>query len=253
MLEGIKKLVGSIIDAVFVDKFNCIACDEELRDITKYGICKSCREKLEPSGDRICQKCGKKMNNEAKYCLTCQNYDQAFDIARSSFVYDGIAKKLVHGLKFGGKKYVAKYLAEFYVDAYFYYEMSADVVVAVPISKKRRKERAFNQAEEIAKVVAERLGIDHVASALEKTKELLPQEAFGGKERIENVKGAFSLGKNKDLIKGKRVLLIDDILTTGATASAASLELKKVAREVSALVFASPINKIESVTKDVSR
>lgn len=245
MLERIRRVIDGILDAVFVDKYNCIVCDGELREITKYGICKSCMGKLEPSGDNICQKCGKKMNNEAKYCLTCQNNPQEFNIARSAFVYDGEAKRLVHALKFGGKKYIAKYLAEFYVDTYLCYGMKADAVVSVPISKKRKKEREFNQAEVIAKSVAEKLGIEYVDGALEKTKELLPQEELSGKERIESVKGAFKLGKNKDKLNGKNVLLIDDILTTGATASAVSHELKKVAKEVNVLVFASPIHRAE--------
>lgn len=250
MLERIRKIIDGMLDNIFVDKYNCIVCDGELQEITKYGVCKSCMAKLEPSGDNICQKCGKKMNNEAKYCLTCQNNKQEFNIARSAFVYDGEAKRLVHALKFGGKKYIAKYMAEFYVDTYLRLGMKADVIVSVPISKKRKKERNFNQAEAIAKAVAEKLDIEYIDNAVEKTTELLPQEELSGKERIESVKGAFKLGKNKDGLKGKSVLLIDDILTTGATASAVSHELNKVAKEVNVLVFASPIHKKEETANN---
>ena len=186
-----------LVDKLFVDKYNCIICDEELEEPTKYGICPTCMDKMPINdGSSICLKCGKHMRDEAKYCITCQRETFLFDMNRSAFIYKDSVRKLILNLKYASKKYLAKYLAESYVDLYKKYDYNSDLVTAVPISEGRMKERGFNQAEEIAKVVAERLGLPYISNVVVKTKDLVAQEQLRGKDRIVSVLGAFELIKN---------------------------------------------------------
>ena len=244
-------ILNKLLSNIFVDKYNCIVCDSELHMPERHGICPTCMANMPINdGTNICQLCGKSMADEARYCLTCQNNTFFFDICRSYFVYKDDAKKLIHHLKFGGGKWLVKYLAEFYIDMYREHGYSADIIVSVPISKGRVRERGYNQSAEIAKILETRLGIPYIEDAVVKSKELCPQEKLGGRERLSSVVGAFTL-TNRDAVKDKNILLIDDVLTTGATMSAVSMELKKVCRRIECLVLASPAVTYKERTGDI--
>ena len=112
------------------------------------------------------------------------------------------------------------------------------ILVPVPLERKKLKWRGFNQAEEIGKELANFFGIPLITNCLIKIKETLPQVELSDEERRENIKGAF-LVKDKELIKNKKILLIDDVYTTGATMEECARVLKKAgAKEVIGIVIA---------------
>ena len=121
--------------------------------------------------------------------------------------------------------------------------MDAEIAVFVPMSDAEKKKRGFNQAELLAREVGERLGLP-VLPALVKVKETSPQKELTGKERADNLKGCFSVAY-ADWIAGRRILLVDDVFTTGATANeCARTLLKAKVRQVSVLTAAVTVQKL---------
>ena len=242
----IKEFFSKILEEIFVDKYNCIACDRELKKKSSLGLCEECKDKLSFIEDRICKKCGRMQLDEADYCTTCKEHKREFDVARSCVIYDDAAKEIVRGLKFGGKKYLAKYVANFLVERYedAFKDKSFDIVIPVPLTKKRKKSRRYNQSWEIAKVFANKLGLTADEGIVEKIKETQEQAKLSGKEREANVVGAFEV-KEPEKVKDKSVLIIDDVMTTGSTASEIAKVLKKSgASNVYLLTFASTKYKV---------
>ena len=246
----IKDFFVKVLEEIFVDKYNCIVCDDELREKSVYGLCPKCKAKLNFIGKNICKKCGRLQLDEADYCLTCQQHKRNFEFARSSVVYDDVAKELVRGIKFGGKKYFAKYIANFLVEKYTeaFEGVNIDVVVPVPLTKKTKVNRGFNQSWEIAKRFADAVALSADDGILAKIKDTQEQAKLGGKEREENTIGAFEV-KNPQAVENKSILVVDDVMTTGSTASEIAKTLKAAkAKEVYVLTFASTKFKIEEQT-----
>lgn len=202
---------------LFVDNASCIVCDDEIISDNPYGLCGKCFNKLEFIGDKCCIRCGKPSDNEAKYCLLCQNETRYFDMARSAVIYKGDIQRLILEYKFHNKRYLAKYLAKFIEHAVERYGIKYDVVVPIPLSKSREKERKYNQVSEMLR----HTNLNPIVNALIKTKDNERQSLMAGRERRDNVRGVYEMA-DKAAVKNKRVLLVDDIITTGATVNEAS-------------------------------
>lgn len=240
------KLIRNIRQAIFVDKYNCLNCGKELSNPNRYGLCDECKSKIEFLHDDICHKCGRQERSEADYCLTCQNHERHFLRNRSVCVYDGIAKTMIHRYKFGGKKYYAPYFANMLADKYLDEGYDVDVIVSVPISKERARKRGYNQSQIVAKRLAEALKLPYVGECIVKNKNNIEQAKLSGKEREENVLGVYKV-IDKIAVKGKRILVVDDVLTTGATMSEVARVLYKAgAQKVEGLTICATSYKIQS-------
>lgn len=202
---------------LFVDSASCIVCDDEINGKNPYGLCDKCYNKLEFIGEKCCIRCGKPSENEAKYCLLCQNETRYFDTARSAVKYKGNVQKLILEYKFHNKRYLAKYLAKFIEYTVEEYGIKYDIVVPIPLSKSREKERKYNQVSEMLRHTK----LSPVVEVLTKTRDNERQSLMAGKERRDNVLGVYAV-TDKAAVKGKHVLLVDDIITTGATVNEAS-------------------------------
>lgn len=202
---------------LFVDSASCIVCDDEISGENQYGLCDKCFKKLEFIGDKCCIRCGKPSDNEAKYCLLCQNETRYFDMARSAVKYKGDIQRLILEYKFHNKRYLGKYLAKFIEHVVEEYNIKYDIVVPIPLSKAREKERKYNQVTEMLRHTK----LSPVVDALTKTRDNERQSLMAGKERRDNVHGVYAV-TDKAAVKGKRILLVDDIITTGATVNEAS-------------------------------
>lgn len=202
---------------LFVDNASCIVCDDEISGENQYGLCDKCFKKLEFIGDKCCIRCGKPSDNEAKYCLLCQNETRYFDMARSAVKYKGDIQRLILEYKFHNKRYLGKYLAKFIEHVVEEYNIKYDIVVPIPLSKAREKERKYNQVTEMLRHTK----LSPVVDALTKTRDNERQSLMAGKERRDNVHGVYAV-TDKAAVKGKRILLVDDIITTGATVNEAS-------------------------------
>jgi ComF family protein len=163
-----------------------------------------------------------------------------FARARAAVAYSGIARQLVQNLKYRDRTDLAPWMARWMARAGAELLRDADIVVPVPLHRRRFFMRRFNQSAELARHVANASGVAFAPHALERVKRTRQQVGLAAKERAANVRGAFRVPEAvKIAVNGRRVLLVDDVYTTGATVSAAAKALKKAgAREVDVLTFA---------------
>jgi len=171
-------------------------------------------------------------------CAACPAHPTGLTRLRSVYRYEGDVRKLVHALKFGGQSSLAGGLAEALANCYEMQGLDAEVLATVPLTPPRKRSRGYNQASLLAKEVARRTGVP-VAEALRRTGNAPPQaQSATAAERRCNVVGRFEVAKPAS-VAGRRVLLVDDVATTGATLNACALELLAAgAVEVSALSLA---------------
>jgi ComF family protein len=200
-----------------------------IQRITSSFLCNTCSTGTEPIRSPICSVCGimfKTRQGEDHVCGHCIEQSWHFKAARAFCVYHGDIRTLIHSLKFKGKIQVAEPLSKLLFSACirFWNMNSIDLVVPVPLHIKRFRQRGFNQAfllvrdwirfaEDLNKAQFRiRIG----TNLLLRNRHTKPQIGLGKEDRISNIKNAFRVcdpGK----IKGKRILLIDDVFTTGAT------------------------------------
>ena len=190
-------------------------------------ICDDCLRKVIFIKPPICRVCGKPRDKyfAGDLCEDCSKEGMPFEIARSVVLYDGVIKEAIHKFKFEGKKALSPILGRFLVEHLDRGEIPVkkiDVVIPLPLSRKRFRQRGYNQTELLAKEISGHYSIDVDSSSLKKVKDITPQFELSREKRMSNVKGAFSSSP----LPGKNVLLIDDIYTTGATVREASMALK---------------------------
>lgn len=231
------RAVYGLKDAVYPERVTCDLCEAELTSDTRYPLCAACTEKMPFVRGHICLVCGAPINDEADYCLRCQRTESVFGRNVSPLVYDGKARELVYALKFGGRKYIARTLGAMMSDAFLSSGEEGEIIVPVPMTDAERKKRGFNQSELLAREVGRRLNIP-VLPALVKIRDTRPQKELSGKERAENLKGCFAVAYG-EYVAGRKILLVDDVFTTGATANeCARTLLKGKARKVNVLTAA---------------
>lgn len=169
-------------------------------------------------------------------CSLCRAGANGFDAAYTYGSFEGELRELIHLLKYARVRTLAKPLAKLLAAA-LPLDRSFDVVVPMPMHWRKRWVRGFNQAELLAKEIARNRGLP-LRNAARKRKATAAQASLTNAARQANVAGAFEI-RHRDVLAGKRILLVDDVMTTGATASACAKALKQAgAREVTLLAVA---------------
>lgn len=137
-------------------------------------------------------------------------------------------RKVILNYKFKDKSYLYKTIVNFLLKNEKFFEIlkSYDTMIPVPISRKRRKERGYNQSELIAREIAKRVEIDYNNQCLFKTKNIIEQSKLNKEERQKNIQGVYEL-HNEKLLQDKKILLLDDIYTTGSTVNECTKILKQ--------------------------
>ncbi|MDE6200937.1 MAG: ComF family protein [Clostridiales bacterium] len=216
---------------LFPDDIKCIVCGREMRP-NRYGLCNHCKLEI---NDNFCLRCGRHKIGIGDYCGECSEQSLHFDEARSAVNYDGNAKKLIYRLKYGNAKYLANTLSQYLLDVLLLSDWQADCITYVPVHKSRQKRRGYNQAELLARSLAERTDLP-CDNLLEKSVKTPNQARLNRAARLENLKDSFSvIGKPPE-----HVILVDDVMTTGSTADECSRVLKRAgAKVVYVLTFAS--------------
>jgi ComF family protein len=161
-------------------------------------------------------------------CPGCLRQKTHFDRAFCPYVYDGLIKELIHALKYKGKDYLGPFLGKLMADFIREYDLpmdDLDFIVPMPLHKTRLREREFNQAELLGGYIAREFNKELLTDVLKRHRYTKTQTELDTPNRLLNVKGSFSISGG-DAIKGKNILLVDDVLTTGATASEATGALK---------------------------
>ncbi len=178
--------------------------------------------------------------DEHGVCAGCRSGLRGFDYAASFGIYEGSLRSLIHLFKYTGMKPLARLLAG-YLDRAMSMEEHFDAVVPVPLHWRKQWHRGFNQAELLARQVARHRGVP-MLNALRRRRATASQAGLASAGRRRNVEGAFAVKRGADWtarLAGGKILLIDDVMTTGATAGACAAALKRAgAKSVSLLTLA---------------
>ncbi|MEM9444202.1 MAG: ComF family protein [Verrucomicrobiota bacterium] len=172
-------------------------------------------------------------------CWNCRGRSWALDTIRAAYVSQYGVREAIHGFKYEQKSYYLPYLLDWLTEGYsrFYEGQNWDAVVPVPLYATRQRERGFNQSRELAKGLCKRMKLPFI-DLLRRTRKTLIQAKLRRSERIRNQRKAYELKSGFD-VQGWRVLIIDDVFTTGATTDAcAGALLKEGAKSISALTVA---------------
>ncbi len=191
-------------------------------------ICPSCIRKFSPVTSPVCKKCGKEIYDEtAEFCDDCRKCRHVFDHGMALYNYSETARYSIAQIKYNNKREYIDFFA--YAIALRYGEairrLSVDGLVPVPIHSSRRRKRGFNQAEILAYGLSERLSLPVFPDMIVRDRKTAPQKDLTAEERAENLKDAFRPGVMTPGVR--RVLVVDDIYTTGATMDACALALRR--------------------------
>ncbi len=219
---------GALFSLLFPD--DCRICGQPLRDISRVPVCQACLSAPKPFvAEHFCSVCGTPFANafpldEEGRCAICRLGTRGFDAVYCFGGYEGVLRELVHLLKFGGVRTLARPMGR-YLSAVLPREERFDAIVPMPLHWRRRWQRGFNQAELLSLELARCTGIP-VRRLVRRTRPTAQQAGLSNARRRSNVTGAFAVRRGTSL-KGLRILLVDDVMTTGATAAACSLALKR--------------------------
>ena len=221
---------------------DCRICEKPLHDVSRIPVCAACLALVQPlEAEFFCHSCRTPFAspyslNDKGLCEACDQSIVGFDNAYSYGAYDGPLRELIHLFKYGKVETIAQPLARFLAVA-VPLDQQFDLIIAMPMHWFKRWQRGFNQAELLAKPIAHRYGLK-LSKDLVRKKYTKAQAGLSAAERQNNLKDSFQV-RNPQSVKGRRVLLIDDVFTTGATLRAASAALKAAgANHVSALTLA---------------
>lgn len=230
------RLLGVVEDAIFPPV--CGGCRRR-----GVWLCDACWAQVRYVPSPVCSRCGHPVQHAGDPCRWCREWPSGLSNVRAAFVFEGPMRSSIHRFKYQGEfargHFLGRLLADHAESTVVRRKDPVEIVVPVPLHLRRRRARGYNQAEILAKRVAERLAVP-LGSGLIRTEKTQPQVTLGRTERWENVKDAFTW---KDApLAGANVLLIDDVTTTGATlASAATTVMAAGAGRVNGLALAREI------------
>lgn len=221
----------ALLDILFPPRRACPVCEAPGE---RPVVCERCHELLAGyRRQRICSRCGRFLvhsggnNPEPVTCPDCLTKERFFFIARAVGPYEWPLRAAVHRLKYGGRKSLARVLATLMaavIEAEETYRQ-VDLIVPVPVARKRLQQRGFNQSELLARWLGRLMSLQVDGRVLVKVKDTLPQAGLRKRDRETNLCGAFKVDL-PDMICGKNILLVDDIFTTGNTVSVVAASLR---------------------------
>ncbi len=180
--------------------------------------CPSCRRRLPFINGPRCFRCGKPVNSgEIEYCMDCTKESHYFTQGISLWSYDQSVKQAVYRFKYKNQRCYGAYFGKEIIRQYYNQirAWNADAIIPVPIHKNRYRQRGYNQAELIAQSISPYIRVPVETNLVERIKNTKPQKELNDKERQKNLKNAFKINENS--VKLKKVIIVDDIYTTGAT------------------------------------
>lgn len=242
-----------MLDLVYPPGLYCISCGKITDDSRTYRLCNDCMAAVNWITERHCGKCGRPLspNDPGEICFRCtvresSESPQNFDKGHACAGYGAVEQSVIFALKYGSRPDIGDTLGEILYDrmaSEYGGDVLAglyDVVTPVPTHRDKQAVRGYNHADLIGRGFAKRAGICYVPDAVIRTRPTLPMKGLGPEARAANIRGAFDMqARRLPLAAGSRILLIDDIFTTGATIDEIARILKDAgASRVDFLAFA---------------
>jgi len=215
---------------------NCFGCGVTDPEPLSH-LCRECLWQVQPLADPMCIRCGRPAWGQisSQYvCSFCEDTQPHYDRARSVLLYDGIAADMIRALKYRGALWLAGDLGAFLRHGLerFYGRERFDLITFVPLHPLRHRLRGYNQAALLAGAVARASGDVLVRPTLRRIRMSASQTRLTARQRLHNVRDAFAVRRRgRRWLQGKRILLVDDVMTTGATVSECARALKAAGAE----------------------
>ncbi|MDD5542734.1 MAG: ComF family protein [Acidobacteriia bacterium] len=210
----------------------CELCHHLIRRATGSTLCDSCWNQIQPWMGTVCARCGEPLISPQVpadwECGRCRRADTLFDFCRSFGIYDGTLRESIHLFKYGHRTRLGKRFSDLLMVLWNRWPQlaDADLVLPMPLHRRRKRERGFNQSEILAQGFARQVGKPYEPRLFIRTLPTPSQTGLSRRQRRLNVAGAFEV-RHPARLEGKVCLLIDDVLTTGATLNEASTVLKR--------------------------
>lgn len=218
----------------------CVTCDRE-----GEWFCVACRAQVELVTPPICKRCGRPLH--APTCVFCLDFPLELDGLRAVAFFEGVMRDAIHCFKYQRRPELAPHFASMLSDFLAAQPLAVDLLVPVPLHAERERSRGYNQALLLARETAVQQKLALWYNVIERTRATPPQVGLDTRARRENMRDAFVA---KEQVAGARILLIDDVCTTGATMNACAVALKRRgAKAVWGLALARPRFADESGTR----
>lgn len=243
-MTSVKRFLHALLDVILPPI--CHICHAFIPNAGELHICPACRERLPLVSSPLCPVCGISFTGTGgdHCCGACLTHPPHFDTARSHFLYEGAIRDLIHSFKYNKQTHLRYPLALLALEGVnsFLTDHNPHLIVPVPLHRSRLRQRGFNQAVLLGSVLSKKLSIPMLPDVLSKIRPTEPQLKLSAAERRINVKGAFTV-KTANAVAGKRILLLDDVMTTGSTMNECAKELKKAGAEavIAATVARTPL------------
>lgn len=197
----------------------CASCGEP-----GYRLCGDCQSEIKFIQGHRCATCGEPQLRPTECCAACQLRPPSYTAVRNLAVYRGVIRDCIHALKYDNNRGLGEFFSDWLAALVVEMGWSTDVVMPVPLSEKRMTERGYNQAACLAKPLAACLGLCYHPFGIERTRDTPSQVGLSGEARRQNVIGAFKA--LPEIVANKRVLIVDDVMTTGSTMEACAQALR---------------------------
>lgn len=223
---------------------SCSYCSDPVAGSGIPRFCSQCWSEFAPVPGPVCPSCGKPFGSPVSLahspeheCLACRTHPPYFDQALAAGLFEGPLREAIHVYKYRPVRSLGKPLAEWMAQQ-VRMAVRLDLAMPVPLHRERLRLRGFNQSLILAHGICEQFSVPLLFDNLERHRSTRPQVELSGRERAENVKNAFGLSRPSEVLD-KRILLIDDVFTTGATMNECARVLKDAgAASVTALTLA---------------
>ncbi len=222
-------LADKVADFVFPPDIYCISCGRPIAAGSLYSLCDDCLQEIRWANGKLCRVCGKLLEDwyPRNICGTCANQEHSFDRGVSCVQYGENERQIIADFKYRGKSYLARTLSEILYDKISALGFDFDFIIPVPMYAPKEKKRGYNQAALLGRYLGQRMGKICRTDCLYRVRETVPMSKLGARERRRNLDNAFEVSRRgAQFIRGKCVLLIDDIYTTGTTAEHCASLLK---------------------------
>lgn len=219
----------------------CVGCGEH-----GVRLCLACMKQINLIQEPICQKCGAPCNVGSDLCRTCRQLPSPYDELRSVARYEGVMRECIHAFKYAGNQSLGEFFSNYLYACVSAMNWEVDLVIPVPLSPLRQAERGYNQSALLARPLALKLGLRYQPFGLSRTRNTRSQVELSAQERQQNVIGAFSALPG--VVQHHKVLLVDDVTTTGATLRECSLALRKAgANAIYCVTLARPVMPLDDL------